>query len=139
MRADTLADFLRAPLKGHVEEVPGVGKDTRDKLEAAGVCTTQQLIGVYLRGGDCATFYTWLQGVGVRAHRNTVVRCVSEKAAQLFAAFPSEALGVVEEREEEVEAVDMSNAAAPGADAEKKRAKKLRQRARQRAARQQCA
>lgn len=41
--------------------------------------TTHQLIGVYLREASVNAFYTWLQGVGVNAHRNTVVRCISEK------------------------------------------------------------
>ena len=88
MRADTLADFLRAPLRGNVEEVPGVGKDTAAKLASAHIVSTQQLIGVYLQHGDCNAFYKWLQTLGVNAHRNTVVRCISEKAAQMFVVSP---------------------------------------------------
>jgi len=79
MRADTLEDFLRAPLTGDLEEVPGIGKDTQIKLHAHGVMTTHQLIGVYLREGSVNAFYTWLQGVGVNAHRNTVVTCIAHK------------------------------------------------------------
>jgi hypothetical protein len=81
MRADTLADFLRAPLPSVLEDVPGIGKDTATKLAAAGITSPTQLIGVYLQLGDCDVFYKWLQTRGVNAHRNTVVRSISEKAA----------------------------------------------------------
>jgi len=56
MRADTLEDFLRAPLTGELQQVPGIGKDTEAKLKARGVCTTHQLVGIYLQGSDCNTF-----------------------------------------------------------------------------------
>jgi hypothetical protein len=88
MRSDTLANFLRAPLTGNVEEVPGIGKDTKTKLQTANVCTTQQLMGIYLQHSDCNTFYKWLQRVGVHAHRNTVVRCIAEKTQSLFGDCP---------------------------------------------------
>lgn len=90
MRANTLEDFLRAPLTGCLQEVPGVGKDTETRLHQANVRTTQQLMGVYLQHADTNAFYHWLQSLGVRAHRNTVVRCVSEKAARMWEPANSE-------------------------------------------------
>lgn len=43
-----LADFLRAPITGHLEEVPGVGPATATLLRAAGVDTTHALLGKFL-------------------------------------------------------------------------------------------
>ena len=81
MRADTLKDFLRAPLTGDLDEVPGIGKDTKKKLQAHQVLTTHQLIGAFLRKGSVNAFCLWLQEVGVKTYCNTVVKCISEKTA----------------------------------------------------------
>jgi hypothetical protein len=49
---DTLADFLRAPLTGDLNEVPGIGPAAISKLadgeEAEAVHNTFQLIGKFL-------------------------------------------------------------------------------------------
>lgn len=119
LRADTLQDFLRAPLTGALREVPGVGADTERKLTAVNVVTTQQLLGIYLQQTDCNAFYKWLQNVGVNAHRNTVVRCIAEKAALMFEPLPPPALELVEEGSEKEEEAN---------SATKLKAKKTRQR-----------
>lgn len=113
MRADTLDDFLKAPLTGDLVEVPGIGNDTKQKLQAHQVLNTHQLIGVYLREGSVNAFYTWLQAVGVRAHRNTVVRCISEKTQMLFGDLPPSGLTPCAETVESAEGEGMEGVEQP--------------------------
>lgn len=138
MRADTLEDFLRAPLSGDLEEVPGVGKDTKLKLHAHGIMTTHQLIGVYLREGSVNAFYSWLQGVGVNAHRNTVVTCISHKTTTFMGPTvctthppPTPVLPSVAEETTESPAVPVNNKnkAKNARKRAQKKAKKIAQRA----------
>jgi hypothetical protein len=83
-----LADFIRAPIRGDVEEVPGIGRKTMELLWNAGITTTFSLLGKYLmlkeKGVDpvehADRFYFWLKSLGTPAgYRAGIVHAVAEK------------------------------------------------------------
>ena len=89
---DTLADWLRNPVTGDLEQIPGIGPANKKKLAEGEsdddkIETTFQLIGKFLmlRGPNttpvelCDMFYYWLQGKGVSAGRNNIVLAIAEK------------------------------------------------------------
>ena len=80
----TLADFLRAPLTGDLQEVPGIGKAAEEKLRTGNdydeepITNTYQLIGKFLmlKGPDedgikvesiehVEKFWHWLKNRGI--------------------------------------------------------------------------
>jgi len=93
---DKLADWLRSPITGNLQEVPGIGEKT-EQLLAAGegderVTNTYQLVGKFLqlkgpsteaRGvgvvEHCDKFYFWLQEKGINAGRNNIILALAEK------------------------------------------------------------
>jgi len=91
--ASALADFIRAPTKGNLDEVPGVGPATIDRLRAAGVETTYQLVAKYLSFKGANTepkahaelFYQWLKRTETPAgFRAGVVHSIAEKTNLTF-------------------------------------------------------
>eukprot|EP01033_Poteriospumella_lacustris_P016704 gene16704-11957_t len=92
--ADTLADFIRSPISGNLDEVPGVGPATIEILKANGITTTFQLLGQYLLLKDDGVepvehadrFYLWLKSLNTPAgFRAGIVHSVAEK---LNVSFP---------------------------------------------------
>ncbi|CAN0417120.1 unnamed protein product [Pylaiella littoralis] len=100
---DTHAEYVRAPIKtGDITEVPGIaGKAAGILAEGEGddrVTNTYQLYGKFLslRGPEagethevdsvehCEKFYLWLQGKGINACRDAIVRAVAEKSNNFF-------------------------------------------------------
>lgn len=86
----TVGSFIsEAILSEDLNVVPGIGPATAKHLKAAGIETTHQLMGQFLmlrKPGfsvkeHCDAFWLFLQSVGVTANRNTIVKCVAEKAA----------------------------------------------------------
>jgi len=76
-----------------LNEVPGIGGATIEKLKAAGVTTTYQLLGKYLMLKDAGVgpvehadrFYYWLVSVGTPAgFRAGVVKSIAEKLNVTF-------------------------------------------------------
>ncbi len=87
---DALAAFLKAPISGDLEEVPGVGEVTRNIFVEEGVTNTFQLIAKFLsfmsKDAGCAThcqlFYNWLQSVHTPPkYRAGIVVAVAEKVS----------------------------------------------------------
>ena len=85
---DTLAVFLSSPLDSDIESVPGIGPSSKEKLKAAGIETTIQLMGTFLtlKGIDmdqtqhCDAMWFYLQEIGVNTLRSGIVHCIAEKA-----------------------------------------------------------
>jgi hypothetical protein len=94
--ADSLADFIRAPITGVLTEVPGIGPKTAKQLAKGTdpIVNTFQLIGKYLmlKSNDqetdvpiecqyhCDKFWHWLKAKGVETHRSGIVMAIAEKA-----------------------------------------------------------
>lgn len=92
---DTLISFLRAPITGDLNEVPGLGAKMIKQLAKGSdpIHNTYQLIGKYLslksNNHDdnqpincvyhCNKFYTWLKQKGIDNHRATIVMAIGEK------------------------------------------------------------
>jgi hypothetical protein len=87
---DKMADFLRSPITGDLQEIPGVGPAAVRNLaegEGGSITNTFQLIGQFLKlrndEGDCVahcdTMWQWLAAKGLNAHRSGIVRCLAEK------------------------------------------------------------
>lgn len=82
-----LNDFLRNPISGNLQEVPGIGSLSVKILGNAGISTTFQLIGKYLvlKEDGCGPFehadrfYFWLKHVGITQHTASIVHCIGEK------------------------------------------------------------
>jgi hypothetical protein len=94
VNADTLADFIRAPITGDLLEVPGIGPATVAILKEHGITTTFQLLGQYLSLKDegvepvehADRFYLWLKSINTPAgFRAGIVHSVAEK---LNVSFP---------------------------------------------------
>ena len=86
--AATLADFIRAPITGNLNEVPGIGQKTVEALNKDGISTTFQLMGRYLSLKDegvlpiehADRFYYWLTSLHTPAgFRAGIVRSIAEK------------------------------------------------------------
>ncbi len=86
----TLSAFLKAPISGDLQQVPGVGQKTAEKLEAAGVSNTFQLFGKYLslKAGSVkqhhSAMYEWLVEIGISTHRNTIVLALAQRMDVTF-------------------------------------------------------
>lgn len=96
---DKLADFLRAPLTGDIQEVPGIGEAAMKNLakEDGGsgddaITNTYQLMGKFLLlksntdSGEmvqcqehCDAFWHWLKSKGINSYRSGIVMAVAEK------------------------------------------------------------
>ena len=83
-----LGDFIRSPITGRLEEVPGVGLLTIKIFNENGIFTTFQLIGKYLsfKASDVEPiehadrFYNWLTSLNTpRGHRAGIVHSIAEK------------------------------------------------------------
>ena len=90
--------------------VPGVGSVTHDKLQAAGVTSTFQLIGKFLElrraGYDApqhiAAFKAWLATLDIKgSHPNLISRALGEKAESfmpgIFSSYAADLAAVEEE------------------------------------------
>lgn len=85
---EVMARFLAEPWRENIMTVPGIGPVARDTLAKAGVHTPVQLLASFLlaRGPGvsreklCEAFRAWLEMVGVKTHRATIVIAVAEKA-----------------------------------------------------------
>jgi len=99
----TLADFLRAPLTGDLQEVPGIGKAAEEKLRTGNdydeepITNTYQLIGKFLmlKGPDedgikvesiehVEKFWHWLKNRGISSYRSGIVRSIAEKVDHMM-------------------------------------------------------
>lgn len=84
---DTLAEFIRAPLKGNLQEVPEIGPKNEEKFKVHGINTTYQLVALLLSFKEedtdavemCDKFWYSLQALKVYCNRNTIVQCIAEK------------------------------------------------------------
>mmetsp|Transcript_28361 Transcript_28361/g.59156 ORF Transcript_28361/g.59156 Transcript_28361/m.59156 type:complete len:133 (-) Transcript_28361:359-757(-) len=93
---DTMADFVRATIKGDITEVPGIGPAAAKKLAEGEpddqVTNTYQLIGKFLmlKGPDsadskvesyehCEKFWFWLAAKGISSHRSAIVKAIAQK------------------------------------------------------------
>eukprot|EP01038_Epipyxis_sp_PR26KG_P008051 gene8051-10907_t len=88
-----LSDFLRAPLTGNLQEVPGVGPATVELLAQNGITTTFQLIGQYLSLKEAGVgpvehadrFWYWLNSIGTPSgFRAGIVHAIAEKMNVTF-------------------------------------------------------
>jgi hypothetical protein len=84
---DTLNDFIRAPITGKLTEVPGIGEKGEEKLREAGITTTYELIGEFLKlKGEgvqsvehCDRFWYFLQNAGLNSSRSGIVKSIAMK------------------------------------------------------------
>ena len=84
---DSVAEFLRAPIKKDLIFVPGIGPANKKILMENEVETVHQLIAKFMSFSELETdsvelmdrFYLWLQMIGIKAHRGSIVQCVAEK------------------------------------------------------------
>lgn len=90
-----MGDWMRKPITGNIEEVPGIGPATAKKLAASdeGITTTYQLLGKFmmLKGSDSDDaevvdsashmefFWVWLADLGITSHRSAIVKAIAEK------------------------------------------------------------
>ena len=91
---DKLARFIQAPITGDLEEIPGLGPVTKEKMIAEGISTTYQLFGKFLMLKDegvesvelCDRFWYWLESIETPAgYRGSIVQAV---ACKLDATYP---------------------------------------------------
>lgn len=85
----TYVSFLRCPLNGSLLKVPGIGKDTLNKLASGNepIKNTYQLIGKYLSlknindtsESHCNKFLNWLKSKGIHLHCDEIVMSIGEK------------------------------------------------------------
>jgi hypothetical protein len=85
---DALLEFLKKPISGDLEEVPGVGDVTRGIFEDEGVTNTFQLVAKFISfitkekncAAHCQDFYNWLQSIHTPPkYRAGIVVAVAEK------------------------------------------------------------
>ena len=105
--AKTLAKFINEGIDAPLKTVPGLGESSIEKLEAAGVTTTIQLVGVFLSGyaqGStlqqvCDRFWGFLSEAGTPAsHRSTCIHAMLEKTSVFFPeCFTSAAMQTIKE------------------------------------------
>ncbi|KAL7473249.1 hypothetical protein ACHAXS_014028 [Conticribra weissflogii] len=91
-----MSDFVRATIKGDIQEVPGIGQAAAKKLAEGEpedqVTNTYQLIGKFLmlKGPDtddrkvesyehCEKFWYWLAAKGISSHRSAIVKAIAQK------------------------------------------------------------
>jgi hypothetical protein len=87
VRDDILYDFIRAPITGKLTEVPGIGEKGVEKLREAGITTTYELIGEFLKlKGEgvetvehCDRFWYFLQNAGININRASIVKSIAIK------------------------------------------------------------
>ena len=111
--AKTLVKFINEGIDAPLHTVPGLGDASVQKLEAAGVTTTIQLVGVFLSGygqgstlqAVCDRFWTFLSEAGTpAAHRSTCIHAMLEKTSVFFPeCFPSAAMQTIKEDAMETE------------------------------------
>jgi len=91
---DVLANFIKAPLTGDLQEVPGIGPKTVELLEGEKISTTFALLGKFLMLKEagvesvehCDRFWYWLESIGTPAgYRGAIVQAVANK---LDASYP---------------------------------------------------
>lgn len=94
IKEDEKAEFLVASWDSDLEDAPGIGPRTADKLRAKGITTLFQLAGVFLTfkaaGVDeeawCNKMWMYLSQIGCPGgHRAGLIDCLGEK---LCFAFP---------------------------------------------------
>lgn len=94
LQVDTRVNWLGHKIEGSLQEVPGIGPKAEEKLVAAGITTTFQLMGKFCMGKAddvadsqqlCNAFFRWLAEVGINSHRASITLLVAEKCG---AAFP---------------------------------------------------
>ena len=93
--ADTLARFIRSPLNGDLNAVPGIGPVAIEELKEAGITTSYQLLSKFMefKRADCSSmencelFWLWLKDhcPKLRGTRSAVVQACAMK---LDIAFP---------------------------------------------------
>jgi hypothetical protein len=108
--AGALADFIRAPISGKLEEVPGVGPATIKILQENGISTTFQLIGQYLMLKEDGVeaiehadrFYYWLKSLKTPSgFRAGIVHAIAEKMNVTFPGiYDSSAYGAAVQEED---------------------------------------
>jgi hypothetical protein len=84
--------WLSSEITENVTQVPGIGPAAVDKLAAADVVTTHQLLGKYLslRGKRFSQqqhndyFMEWLKSVGINSHREGITYAIAEKLSVLL-------------------------------------------------------
>ena len=90
MSEDALADFLKSPISGNLDEVPGVGEVTQGIFEAEGIVSTFQLVAKFISfitkekdcKAHCQDFYNWLQSIQTPPkYRAGIVVAVAEKVS----------------------------------------------------------
>jgi len=95
----TMGDWMRSPITGALDQVPGVGAAAIKKLAQIDepITNTYQLIGKFLmlKGPDgeghkvgtvehADKFWFFLQEVGITAHRSAIVKAIAEKVNMLM-------------------------------------------------------
>ena len=89
-----LAQFIQAPITGDLEEIPGLGRVNKAKMNAEGVSTTYQLFGKFLMLKDegvdsvelCNRFWYWLETIETPpGYRGSIVQAV---ACKLDVTYP---------------------------------------------------
>ena len=82
---ETLTTWLRSPISGDLQDVPGIGPVAVSKMADVGVVNTFQLIGKYLclKNGTVLehqdAMYQWLVDIGINASRNNIIVALAEK------------------------------------------------------------
>ncbi len=88
-----MGDFIRAPISGKLEEVPGIGPANIKIFNENGIFTTFQLIGKYLSLKDSDVepiehadrFYFWLKSLKAPSgYRAAIVHSIAEKMNVTF-------------------------------------------------------
>jgi len=90
---ETLVKFLRDDTKYDLETVPGIGPKAKEALSERGVNNTFQLIALFLQfkeneGDDCVAhctkFFDFLNDIGIKGNRHSIVKSIAEKVAISF-------------------------------------------------------
>ena len=85
--------FLKSDWNSKLNDVPGIGPATVEKLNAKGITTLYQLAGVFLtfKSSDvdedewCNKFWEYLTSIGVTSgHKAGMIDCLGEKLAVCF-------------------------------------------------------
>mmetsp|Transcript_68529 Transcript_68529/g.142873 ORF Transcript_68529/g.142873 Transcript_68529/m.142873 type:complete len:119 (+) Transcript_68529:73-429(+) len=106
VNAGSLADFIRAPLTGSLQEVPGIGEATEKVMRENGISTTYGLIGKFLSLKEegvepvehADRFYFWLKSIGTAGgFRAGVVHAIAEKMNATFVGiYDADAYGALD-------------------------------------------
>lgn len=86
---DAMAAFLGSQLDSNVTSVPGVGPSAKEKLAAAGIHNTFQLLGKCLmlfdpeaevtKGKHADNMWHFLESVGINSYRSGITLALTEK------------------------------------------------------------